>query len=82
MNVTKISISLDFDVFERIEQLRGSRTQYRSKFINGVLRQVLGLHGNKISSELDEKKIIIAPVPNANPELAQTSNPVKGCAST
>lgn len=57
--VEKISISLDTDVFKKIEKMRGNRTQFRSKYINSVLRKALNLTGT-------EEKKIIAPVPTAN----------------
>jgi metal-responsive CopG/Arc/MetJ family transcriptional regulator len=43
MTVKKISISVDIDVFHRLEQLRAGRTQFRSEYINTVLRTDLGL---------------------------------------
>ncbi len=43
MSFKKISISIDLDVFEAIEKMRGTRTQFRSEFVNAVLRKKLGL---------------------------------------
>jgi metal-responsive CopG/Arc/MetJ family transcriptional regulator len=37
------SINFEKDVFEKMEELRGTNTQFRSKFINNVLREKLGL---------------------------------------
>ena len=38
----KISITLDDEVFEHIETLRGTRTQFRSEYINDALREKMG----------------------------------------
>jgi len=38
-----ISVSLDTDVFKKIERMRGTKPHFRSGFINDVLRERLGL---------------------------------------
>jgi metal-responsive CopG/Arc/MetJ family transcriptional regulator len=42
MNV-KISISLEDEVFQHIEKMRGNKTQFRSQYINQALREKMGL---------------------------------------
>jgi metal-responsive CopG/Arc/MetJ family transcriptional regulator len=39
----KLSITLDDEVFNHIESLRGTRTQFRSEYINYALREKIGL---------------------------------------
>lgn len=39
----KITISLSDHVFNKIEELRGTETRFRSGYIDGVLRKELGL---------------------------------------
>jgi len=39
----KFSISVDMDVFQRLEELRGNKTQFRSGFINSLLKEKLGI---------------------------------------
>lgn len=39
----KIRLTLDHEVFEYIETLRGTRTQFRSEYINDALREKMGL---------------------------------------
>lgn len=40
---TKITIMVDNEVFQRIEQMRGTRTQFRSGYVNTALREKMGL---------------------------------------
>ena len=43
MAVQKITISIEPEVFQRIEILRGTKTKFRSAYINQALREKLGL---------------------------------------
>jgi len=41
----KISITVDDEVFQRIEEMRGNKTQFRSWYINVAIREKIGLPG-------------------------------------
>lgn len=43
MQYTPRSISFEQDVFERLEELRGNQSKFRSKYINDMLREKLNL---------------------------------------
>jgi metal-responsive CopG/Arc/MetJ family transcriptional regulator len=43
MQYTPRSISFEQDVFERLEQLRGNQSKFRSRYINDLLREKLNL---------------------------------------
>jgi len=43
MSIERFTICVEPEVFRALEKLRGTRTQFRSKFINDILREKMGL---------------------------------------
>jgi metal-responsive CopG/Arc/MetJ family transcriptional regulator len=43
MTYPRITICVEPEVFQALETLRGTKTQFRSEFINELLREKLGL---------------------------------------
>lgn len=42
MKFKKISVSIDLELFEAIEKMRGTRTQFRSQYINQAIKEKMG----------------------------------------